>query len=149
MTDPPIDDTQAREQDAPGTHDAKRRAPVHGHTGDLPSDKALSDTRGRSWTDLVQSPDRRGCGCEFLQGWLPCWLLALHHVWHAIRSRTRQPHRRSSTRLFALSAAGAFSGGIWPIRHPSPQLRRSTLLVSSLANECRRNHPPSPPRLAT
>eukprot|EP00962_Isochrysis_galbana_P023054 scaffold6916_cov119-Isochrysis_galbana.AAC.7 len=44
MTDPPIDHTQAREQDAPGTHDAKRRAPVHGHTGDLPSDKALSDT---------------------------------------------------------------------------------------------------------
>eukprot|EP00962_Isochrysis_galbana_P052630 scaffold24107_cov140-Isochrysis_galbana.AAC.1 len=34
MTDPPIDHTQAREQDAPGTHDAKRRAPVHGHTGD-------------------------------------------------------------------------------------------------------------------
>eukprot|EP00962_Isochrysis_galbana_P015820 scaffold4527_cov133-Isochrysis_galbana.AAC.6 len=44
MTDPPIDNTQAREQNAPGTHDAKRRAPVHGHTGDLPSHKALSDT---------------------------------------------------------------------------------------------------------
>eukprot|EP00962_Isochrysis_galbana_P033831 scaffold11386_cov129-Isochrysis_galbana.AAC.1 len=29
MTDPPIDNTQAREQDAPGTHDAKRPAPVH------------------------------------------------------------------------------------------------------------------------
>eukprot|EP00962_Isochrysis_galbana_P029451 scaffold9414_cov156-Isochrysis_galbana.AAC.4 len=43
MTDPPIDITQAREQDAPGTHDAKRRAPVHGHTGDVPHDKALSD----------------------------------------------------------------------------------------------------------
>eukprot|EP00962_Isochrysis_galbana_P027542 scaffold8644_cov115-Isochrysis_galbana.AAC.1 len=43
MTDPPIDNTQAREQDAPGTHDAKQRAPVHGHTGDVPSDKALSD----------------------------------------------------------------------------------------------------------
>eukprot|EP00962_Isochrysis_galbana_P003685 scaffold1044_cov120-Isochrysis_galbana.AAC.26 len=57
MTDPPIDHTHAREQDAPGTHDAKRRAPVHGHTGDLPPDKALSDTRGWSWTDLVQSPD--------------------------------------------------------------------------------------------
>eukprot|EP00962_Isochrysis_galbana_P023705 scaffold7177_cov114-Isochrysis_galbana.AAC.4 len=35
---------QAREQDAPGTHDAKRRAPVHGHTGAVPPDKALSDT---------------------------------------------------------------------------------------------------------
>eukprot|EP00962_Isochrysis_galbana_P022322 scaffold6667_cov111-Isochrysis_galbana.AAC.1 len=44
MTDPPTDDTEAREQDAPGTHDAKRQAPVHGHTGGLPSDKALSDT---------------------------------------------------------------------------------------------------------
>eukprot|EP00962_Isochrysis_galbana_P040459 scaffold14655_cov192-Isochrysis_galbana.AAC.1 len=57
MTDPPTDDTEAREQDAPGTTDAKHRAPLHGHTGDVPSDKALSDTRGRSWTDLVQSPD--------------------------------------------------------------------------------------------
>eukprot|EP00962_Isochrysis_galbana_P048346 scaffold20106_cov111-Isochrysis_galbana.AAC.6 len=44
MTDPPIDNTQAREQDAPGTHDAKQRAPVHGHTGAVPHDKALSDT---------------------------------------------------------------------------------------------------------
>eukprot|EP00962_Isochrysis_galbana_P000192 scaffold49_cov115-Isochrysis_galbana.AAC.7 len=44
MTDPPIDDTEAREQDAPGTTDAKHRAPVHGHTGDVPSDKALSDS---------------------------------------------------------------------------------------------------------
>eukprot|EP00962_Isochrysis_galbana_P026540 scaffold8243_cov129-Isochrysis_galbana.AAC.8 len=26
-----------------GTHDAKRQAPVHGHTGDVPSDEALSD----------------------------------------------------------------------------------------------------------
>eukprot|EP00962_Isochrysis_galbana_P013154 scaffold3762_cov118-Isochrysis_galbana.AAC.1 len=44
MTDPPTDDTEAREQDAPGTTDAKHRAPVHGHTGDVPSHKALSDT---------------------------------------------------------------------------------------------------------
>eukprot|EP00962_Isochrysis_galbana_P031615 scaffold10295_cov116-Isochrysis_galbana.AAC.7 len=43
MTDSPIDDTEAREQDAPGTTDAKHRAPVHGHTGDVPFDKALSD----------------------------------------------------------------------------------------------------------
>eukprot|EP00962_Isochrysis_galbana_P060136 scaffold34218_cov175-Isochrysis_galbana.AAC.1 len=57
MTDPPIDDTQAWEPDAPGTNDAKQRAPVHGHTGAVPPDKALSDTRGRSWTDVVQSPD--------------------------------------------------------------------------------------------
>eukprot|EP00962_Isochrysis_galbana_P027754 scaffold8736_cov114-Isochrysis_galbana.AAC.10 len=117
MTDPPIDDTQAREPDAPGTNDAKHRAPLHGHTGEVPPDKALSDTRGRSWTDLVQSPDVAAGASSCKQGWLPCWLLALHHVWHAIRSRTRQPHRRSSTRLFVLSAAGAFSGGIWPIRH--------------------------------
>eukprot|EP00962_Isochrysis_galbana_P053515 scaffold24964_cov101-Isochrysis_galbana.AAC.1 len=45
MTDSPIDDTVAREQDTPGTTDAKHRAPVHGHTGGVPSDKALSDTR--------------------------------------------------------------------------------------------------------
>jgi len=44
MTDSPIDDTEAREQDAPGTHDAKHQAPVHGHTGGVPSHKALSDT---------------------------------------------------------------------------------------------------------
>eukprot|EP00962_Isochrysis_galbana_P048375 scaffold20139_cov103-Isochrysis_galbana.AAC.2 len=33
MTDPPTDDTEAREQDAPDTTDAKHRAPLHGHTG--------------------------------------------------------------------------------------------------------------------
>eukprot|EP00962_Isochrysis_galbana_P033235 scaffold11084_cov118-Isochrysis_galbana.AAC.2 len=53
MTDTPIDHTQAREQDAPDTHDAKRQAPVHGHTGDVPSDKALSDSAagpaGQQW----------------------------------------------------------------------------------------------------
>eukprot|EP00962_Isochrysis_galbana_P004192 scaffold1157_cov106-Isochrysis_galbana.AAC.1 len=48
MTDPPIDDTEAREQDAPGTTDAKHRAPVHGHTGDVLSHKALSDSRART-----------------------------------------------------------------------------------------------------
>eukprot|EP00962_Isochrysis_galbana_P056410 scaffold28361_cov129-Isochrysis_galbana.AAC.1 len=46
MTDPPTDDTEAREPDAPGATDAKHRAPVHGHTGDVPSHKALSDTAG-------------------------------------------------------------------------------------------------------
>eukprot|EP00962_Isochrysis_galbana_P052111 scaffold23495_cov112-Isochrysis_galbana.AAC.1 len=43
MTDPPIDDTEAREPDAPGTNGAKHRAPLHGHTGAVPPDKALSD----------------------------------------------------------------------------------------------------------
>eukprot|EP00962_Isochrysis_galbana_P021390 scaffold6310_cov135-Isochrysis_galbana.AAC.3 len=68
MTDPPIDNTQAREQDAPGTHDAKRRAPVHGHTGGVPHDKALSDKRpaggGGSGAKLVGSvsPLRLGEG---------------------------------------------------------------------------------------
>eukprot|EP00962_Isochrysis_galbana_P004599 scaffold1252_cov124-Isochrysis_galbana.AAC.2 len=45
MTDPPADDTEAREQDAPDTTGAKHRAPLHGHTGAVPPDKALSDTR--------------------------------------------------------------------------------------------------------
>eukprot|EP00962_Isochrysis_galbana_P004223 scaffold1172_cov124-Isochrysis_galbana.AAC.3 len=43
MTDPPSDDTEAREQDAPDTTGAKHRAPLHGHTGAVPPDKALSD----------------------------------------------------------------------------------------------------------
>eukprot|EP00962_Isochrysis_galbana_P035024 scaffold11940_cov106-Isochrysis_galbana.AAC.3 len=46
MTDPPTDDTEAREPDAPDPTDAKHHAPLHGHTGGVPSDKALSDTRG-------------------------------------------------------------------------------------------------------
>eukprot|EP00962_Isochrysis_galbana_P029828 scaffold9606_cov96-Isochrysis_galbana.AAC.2 len=58
MTDPPIDHTQAREQDAPGTHDAKRQAPVRGHTGDPPSDKALSDSSSRSWRGAIVTPPR-------------------------------------------------------------------------------------------
>eukprot|EP00962_Isochrysis_galbana_P031939 scaffold10458_cov107-Isochrysis_galbana.AAC.1 len=62
MTDPPTYDTEAREPDAPDPTDAKHHAPLHGHTGGVPSDKALSDTRGRSWTNLVQSPDvAAGC----------------------------------------------------------------------------------------
>eukprot|EP00962_Isochrysis_galbana_P028880 scaffold9171_cov119-Isochrysis_galbana.AAC.1 len=65
MTDPPTDDTEAREPDAPDPTDAKHHAPLHGHTGAVPSDKeALSDTRGRSWTNLVQTKPRRGCGYE-------------------------------------------------------------------------------------
>eukprot|EP00962_Isochrysis_galbana_P035009 scaffold11930_cov168-Isochrysis_galbana.AAC.2 len=44
MTDPPTDDTEAREQDVLDTTDAKHRAPLHSHTGAVPLDKALSDT---------------------------------------------------------------------------------------------------------
>eukprot|EP00962_Isochrysis_galbana_P005978 scaffold1615_cov103-Isochrysis_galbana.AAC.4 len=77
MTDPPIDDTEAREQDAPGTTDAKHRAPVHGHTGGVPSDKALSDTRslvGRQpwrWGGWRRGGRRRECqwgGCQTQEG---------------------------------------------------------------------------------
>ena len=44
MTDPPTDDTEARGPDAPDPTDAKHRAPLHGHTGGVPSHKALADT---------------------------------------------------------------------------------------------------------
>eukprot|EP00962_Isochrysis_galbana_P023462 scaffold7099_cov131-Isochrysis_galbana.AAC.6 len=44
MTDPPTDDTEAREPDAPDPTDAKHHTPLHGHTGGVPSDKALSDS---------------------------------------------------------------------------------------------------------
>eukprot|EP00962_Isochrysis_galbana_P044726 scaffold17425_cov239-Isochrysis_galbana.AAC.1 len=46
-----------REPNAPDMPHADTRTPLHGPTGGVPSDKALSDTRGRSWTDLVRSPD--------------------------------------------------------------------------------------------
>eukprot|EP00962_Isochrysis_galbana_P040154 scaffold14521_cov121-Isochrysis_galbana.AAC.2 len=58
MIDPPIDDTQAREPDAPGTNDAKQRAPVHGHTGAVPPDKALSDSLPR-WRSRERCDARR------------------------------------------------------------------------------------------
>eukprot|EP00962_Isochrysis_galbana_P047397 scaffold19371_cov129-Isochrysis_galbana.AAC.1 len=45
MTDPPTDNTEAREPDAPDPTDAKHHAPLLGHTGGVPSDKALSDRR--------------------------------------------------------------------------------------------------------
>eukprot|EP00962_Isochrysis_galbana_P012378 scaffold3499_cov117-Isochrysis_galbana.AAC.11 len=80
MTDPPIDDTQAREPEAPGTNGAKQRAPVHGHTGDVPAFRQGTLRHPRTVVDRPGPKPRRGCGCEFLQGWLPCWLLALHHV---------------------------------------------------------------------
>eukprot|EP00962_Isochrysis_galbana_P041471 scaffold15242_cov138-Isochrysis_galbana.AAC.3 len=44
VTDPPTDDTEAQEQDAPDTTGVKHGAPLHGHTGAVPPDKALSDT---------------------------------------------------------------------------------------------------------
>eukprot|EP00962_Isochrysis_galbana_P029140 scaffold9287_cov126-Isochrysis_galbana.AAC.4 len=58
MTDPPTDDTEAREQDAPDTTDAKHRAPFHGHTGAVPPDKALSDMH------TVQSPPLQAGSCH-------------------------------------------------------------------------------------
>eukprot|EP00962_Isochrysis_galbana_P017452 scaffold5017_cov139-Isochrysis_galbana.AAC.4 len=54
MTDPPTDDTEAREPVAPGTNGAKHRAPLHGHTGEpcaVPASKrrkALESSRGLS-----------------------------------------------------------------------------------------------------
>mmetsp|Transcript_31519 Transcript_31519/g.100450 ORF Transcript_31519/g.100450 Transcript_31519/m.100450 type:complete len:235 (+) Transcript_31519:847-1551(+) len=59
MSDSPTDTalTKGRERSAPGMSHADTHTPLHGPTGGVPSDKALSDTRGRSWTDLVQSPD--------------------------------------------------------------------------------------------
>eukprot|EP00962_Isochrysis_galbana_P043863 scaffold16844_cov119-Isochrysis_galbana.AAC.3 len=43
MTDPPTDNTEAREPDAPGPTDAGSHAPRHGHAGGVPPDKALCD----------------------------------------------------------------------------------------------------------
>eukprot|EP00962_Isochrysis_galbana_P014016 scaffold3987_cov118-Isochrysis_galbana.AAC.5 len=61
MTDPPTNDTEAREQDAPGTNGAKQRAPVHGHTGDVPPDKALSDTERIGFREGCAVRVRRRC----------------------------------------------------------------------------------------
>eukprot|EP00962_Isochrysis_galbana_P003840 scaffold1074_cov83-Isochrysis_galbana.AAC.1 len=69
MTDPPTDDTEAREPDAPDDPtDAKHHAPLHGHTGGVPSDKALSDmvlAVGIAWV--------LGVGCWYCVG-VGCWL---------------------------------------------------------------------------
>eukprot|EP00962_Isochrysis_galbana_P007460 scaffold2015_cov92-Isochrysis_galbana.AAC.4 len=59
MTDPPTNNTEAREPDAPDPTDAKLHAPLHGHTGAVPPDKALSDRDvsvhllGRSFSRLM------------------------------------------------------------------------------------------------
>eukprot|EP00962_Isochrysis_galbana_P019077 scaffold5551_cov119-Isochrysis_galbana.AAC.1 len=62
MTDPPTDDTEAREQDAPGINGAKHRAPLHlhGHTGAVPPDKALSDSSAQSQYSHSHSHSLRG-----------------------------------------------------------------------------------------
>eukprot|EP00962_Isochrysis_galbana_P028202 scaffold8886_cov125-Isochrysis_galbana.AAC.7 len=64
MTDPPTDDTEAREPDSPDPTDAKHHAPLHGHTGAVPPDKALSDSStSRCKIALLfreeHAPDRR------------------------------------------------------------------------------------------
>jgi len=71
MTDPPTDDTEAREPDAPDTTDVKHRAPLHGHTGAVPPDKAFSDT-------LCTQPP----AVLFVSQVLPQVLLLLHAPWH-------------------------------------------------------------------
>jgi len=44
MTDPPTDDTEIREPDAPDPTGSESHTPRHGHAGGVPPDKALSDT---------------------------------------------------------------------------------------------------------
>eukprot|EP00962_Isochrysis_galbana_P045252 scaffold17751_cov227-Isochrysis_galbana.AAC.3 len=47
MTDPPTDDREDREPDAPDPTDSESHTPLHGPTGGVPSDTALSDTVAR------------------------------------------------------------------------------------------------------
>eukprot|EP00962_Isochrysis_galbana_P005324 scaffold1447_cov115-Isochrysis_galbana.AAC.3 len=114
MTDPPIDDTEAREPDAPGTTDAKHRALVHGHTGDVPSHKALSDS--------TATASRKGSApCE-----LPCSARGRPSLCTSVsrKPRMRQPeppgpkpalHSRHERRL-----AGAAEGPL-PRRDSTPE----------------------------
>eukprot|EP00962_Isochrysis_galbana_P034596 scaffold11731_cov119-Isochrysis_galbana.AAC.9 len=56
MTDPPSDDTEAREQEAPGTTDAKHRAPLHGHTGAVPPDNRQPTRHSPTTSASAQPP---------------------------------------------------------------------------------------------
>eukprot|EP00962_Isochrysis_galbana_P047376 scaffold19344_cov94-Isochrysis_galbana.AAC.1 len=148
MTDPPIDHTQAREQARRSRH-ARRQT-----TRTCPRPH-----RGRAFLPSRHSPtpeDGRGPTWSKAQTWLrvrvlarvapllvtrPTPRLARHPIPHPPASSTElhppfRPLRRRSILRRHLA-------------HPSPQLRRSALLVSLPANECRRNHPPSPSRPAT
>eukprot|EP00962_Isochrysis_galbana_P024237 scaffold7414_cov119-Isochrysis_galbana.AAC.1 len=109
MTDPPIDITQAREQDAPGTHDAKRQAPVHGHTGDLPSDKALSDT-------CLVKGDPRDPDIGRLAHVLSAILVS-------IRARPRMDYVRSAANIADLPSRFDIEG-LWAHSYPPPDTIR-------------------------
>eukprot|EP00962_Isochrysis_galbana_P041014 scaffold14943_cov120-Isochrysis_galbana.AAC.5 len=114
MTDPPTDLRHRSPKPgsptlAPDPTDAKHHAPLHGHTGHR--SRAFRQGTLRHPRTVVDQPgpkSRRGCGCEFLQG-QGCGSLAASSTEHY------PPFRP----IFALSAAGAFSGGIWSIRHRS------------------------------
>jgi len=43
MTDPPTENTEDREPDAPDPTGSESHTPRHGHAGGVPPDKALSD----------------------------------------------------------------------------------------------------------
>eukprot|EP00962_Isochrysis_galbana_P011792 scaffold3332_cov130-Isochrysis_galbana.AAC.4 len=66
----PTDDTEAREQDAPDTTGAKHRAPLHGHTGAVPLDKALSDSGSASIRHAARRLGSSGT-CSTVIAWAP------------------------------------------------------------------------------
>eukprot|EP00962_Isochrysis_galbana_P006597 scaffold1764_cov139-Isochrysis_galbana.AAC.2 len=103
MTDPSIDDdTEAREQVAPGTTDAKHQAPVHGHTGGVPSHKALSDIfAARQRRRDLEWPQAQATGN------------ALRREQAAIRRSDRRTHLGDVTAHWATAARGATLTSAW------------------------------------
>eukprot|EP00962_Isochrysis_galbana_P016672 scaffold4778_cov142-Isochrysis_galbana.AAC.1 len=158
-------DTQAREQDAPGTHDAKRRAPVHGHTGDVPSDKALSDKcsirfrASLSCSPPLMGPARLHCTAS-LTVELPKCSPAAHPDAYSRRTRRFQAGERGvcdylyltnteSTAEKQVVVVGGWGVGFmgghslknYPIADPLLSLVRSAIAI---AGECKHHgHPAS------
>eukprot|EP00962_Isochrysis_galbana_P000311 scaffold88_cov140-Isochrysis_galbana.AAC.3 len=95
MIDSPTDTalTKGRERSAPGMSHADTHTPLHGPTGGVPSDKALSDTRGRSWTDLVRSPDV-AAGASSCKGPNCCPAAPLGMPFFCLRPSLRSPYGR-------------------------------------------------------
>eukprot|EP00962_Isochrysis_galbana_P030671 scaffold9956_cov114-Isochrysis_galbana.AAC.1 len=139
MTDPrpTIHRSPGARRSRPDRRQAPRTSPPRPHTGGVPSDKALSDTRGRSWTNLVQSPDVAAGASSCKGSSLAASYSPYTTFWgHAIRSRTR------ASLILIDGALPAFSPSPppvlrWHLGHPTPQLRHPTLLVFSPSNECR------------
>eukprot|EP00962_Isochrysis_galbana_P029851 scaffold9618_cov123-Isochrysis_galbana.AAC.3 len=164
MTDPLTDTilTKGRERSAPGMSHADTHTPLHGPTGGVPSDKALSDTHTHSYTRVsdinppipfpatisdtcaLREPNLRPPPCPptspSISGWLPT---------HTTHIPTHNPVARCCYYLFRCAGPPLLAPR--PAGTPPPRVLAGRRVACRPTCTCRatRTAPPTcPPRAA-